>query len=363
LKNSIFFRALFLGVLSFAILMASRAWADESSHAPSPFQIREMKQWNRKHRLENRFKVSGLEPEHKIERPYAEYEPAQYLLFSSALRFDSSEVKKTLAKELPVGVNLVIVSPASEPDADLKTYYSEFLKPERIHILKTRIEDAFWTRDALPIPVFEMLANYQPSLALVHSRYYHGFDSQAEVSKRFHAPVSENEFYFEGGNFLADSKGNCLIVNNNMHAEIPDTTFITLFGCDSLTRLPFVDGIGHIDERVKLLSDTEALTDTESYKGILERLGFHVTMLPKPKQPDETYLNALLVNGTLFLPIFDQSTDAEVIRQYESFHLKVVPIRVDSLPNVGRGSIHCITMTYPPAPYEEVRRSLANFAN
>jgi len=61
----------------------------------------------------------------------------------------------------------------------------------------------------------------------------------------------------------------------------------------------------------------------------------------------ETYANSLLINGTLFLPIFEQPNDKEAIRIYENLGLKVIPIETKKLSNQGSGSIHCITMTYP----------------
>src|SRR5690606_24633706 len=139
------------------------------------------------------------------------------------------------------------------------------------------------------------------------------------------------------------------------HARfIPDSVFSSSYGCATLTRLPFVAGIGHADERVKILSDTLAVTDTPSYVPLLEAKGFTVKMLPKlyPAGGVRTYVNSLLVNGTVFLPVFSKSTDAEAIRVYEEAGFRVIPLDSRSLSDGGMGSIHCITMTYPPAPFE-----------
>ena len=70
-------------------------------------------------------------------------------------------------------------------------------------------------------------------------------------------------------------------------------------------------------------------------------------MLPNTKFGHETYANSLLVNGTLFMPVYDKPTDEEAIKVYEGQGLKVVTVNTSTLSNKGLGSIHCITMGYP----------------
>lgn len=264
----------------------------------------------------------------------------------------------TLVNELPRDVDLVVLGHHVDAEASLREKYQKLVDEDRFHFVNVNGASSFWTRDAVPIPVFRWLENAANNLMLVDSKYYHGFDSDDAIADKFMTGLLKNLYYFEGGNFIADTKGRCLIVNNSRHAEIPNENFKKLFGCESLTRLPFVAGIGHIDERVKLISDEDALTDLKEYREPLEKLGFRVTLLPRADNAFETYVNSLLINGTLFLPIFDEKEDDEAIRVYEGFGLRVVPIKVKTLPNSGAGSIHCITMTYPPAPRDQLEAQL-----
>jgi agmatine/peptidylarginine deiminase len=79
-----------------------------------------------------------------------------------------------------------------------------------------------------------------------------------------------------------------------------------------------------------------------------------VIKVPRPEQPYETYVNSLYVNGTLFLPTFQESGDTEAVALYESFGYKVISLDSKELSNQGLGSIHCITMAYPPVPFNEL---------
>jgi agmatine/peptidylarginine deiminase len=280
-------------------------------------------------------------------RPYVEYEKAKYLLMSDETNFGSKDIKRSFAKNLPPDVDLVIVTNWGSESSIRKTY-GEFLPQSRIKVIKAESSGiSFWARDGIPVPVFKK--NYD--LALVDAKYYHNFEPDEKVSEYFSADLYEHPYYFEGGNFLADIQGNCVIVNNSKVAVAPDKIFESYYGCKNLLRLPHIDGIGHIDERVKFISETTAITDTKEYVGDLEKLGYKVVLMPRPEGKWETYVNSLLVNGTIFVPVFGQSKDQQVIEIYRSFGFKVVPLNSKSLSG-GLGSLHCITMTYPEMQFD-----------
>ena len=79
---------------------------------------------------------------------------------------------------------------------------------------------------------------------------------------------------------------------------------------------------------------------------IHENAGYEVHLLPRPNGAYETYVNSLLINGTLFLPVFANSNDDKAIAIYQSLGLKVIPINSTQLSKM-QGSIHCMTMNYP----------------
>lgn len=157
---------------------------------------------------------------------------------------------------------------------------------------------------------------------------------------------------------MANRLGDCLIVDKSATQKIPDLIFHEKYGCRTLLRLPHVKGIGHADESVKFVNDRTVLTDTASYIPLLEERGFEVVQLPRPKNRYETYVNSLIIENNVYVPIFDQATDQEAIDIYKSFGFNVIPLNTETLSNRGQGSIHCITMTYPPGPYEELLKAL-----
>ncbi|MCC6138813.1 MAG: agmatine deiminase family protein, partial [Bdellovibrionaceae bacterium] len=129
-------------------------------------------------------------------------------------------------------------------------------------------------------------------------------------------------------------------------------------GCKTLVRLPHTKGIGHIDESVKFVDDNTLLVDDQDYADTLAAKGFKVIKMVRPSNDYETYVNALVVNGTAFLPVFNQKSDVAAIEIYEKLGLKVVPLNSISLSNDGLGSIHCITMSYPPVPFNELLKHI-----
>ena len=110
--------------------------------------------------------------------------------------------------------------------------------------------------------------------------------------------------------------------------------------------MPWTTGIGDIDETVKLLPNNQALTNQQQLKPILESLGYTVTMLPDAGGY-RTYANSLVLNGTVFMPSYNQPEDQTAKAIYESFGYKVVFLDSRVVSDQGMGSIHCMTMAYP----------------
>ncbi|MBY0386083.1 agmatine deiminase family protein [bacterium] len=219
----------------------------------------------------------------------------------------------------------------------------------------------FWSRDNLPLPVWE-----SSQFALVDARYYYNFEPDVFFQNLFGVNLSSHKYFYEGGNFMANARGDCLVVNRKKAypggvsdtAAIPDDVFKSLYGCKNLIRLKHLKGIGHADEVVKFMSDDVVFTDTPEYVAQLEKAGFQVVLLPEADLNYETYINSLLVNDTIFVPVFGESNDQKAIDAYKKLGLKVVPINTRALATGGQGGIHCITMNYPPSPIKNITRLL-----
>lgn len=284
----------------------------------------------------------------EVARPYAEFEHGSFLLISASPGFNSLAVTTTIADNLPSGVKLVVLASSSSEQQSAMATYGQYLDRSRLSVVNIGTRTGLWTRDSLPIPVWST----NGSLNLVDARYYHGNEPDSMLAQAFRLPLLKHNYYFEGGNLMNDDEGHCLVVGKTDTNSIPDDVFKKYYGCQQLTRLPHVAGIGHVDERVKILSGKRAVTDEPSYVSTLRSLGYTVTQVPRPRTNMGTYANALLVNGTIFLPVYGESGDAEAQRIYERLGFHVVPASSSQLSSQGKGSIHCITMVYPGSTTE-----------
>jgi hypothetical protein len=304
--------------------------------------------------------------------PVAEYDDAGYLLISDLTPLDTLSLKRQLIKNLPTDMSVVVFTGSANKNAldSIITEMAPYISTDRIKAIYLPTgEKGFWARDGIPVPVWQVDLAGEKIFTVVDAKYYHQFEADQEVASYFGAALLKHNYYYEGGNYLANSRGDCVVIQNDRVAKMPDDIFEGMYGCKTLIRLPFLqnpknvengneDGIGHVDERVKFVNDTTVLTDRVRYKEIMEKAGFNVIMLPAPTGIYETYVNSLMANGTVYIPVFNEATDAQAVRVYASLGLKTVPLNSKSLSNDGMGSIHCITMTYPKVPFHELAAAI-----
>ncbi len=289
--------------------------------------------------------------------PYAEYSEVGYVIFSDETEYNSGPAKKKIAENLPAGVTLVVFTgnDSEKYQKDLFKSYAQYIDKERLKVIFLPSGSrGFWARDGIPVPVWKNGNQF----AVVDARYYHNFEGDAEVAEFFNAPLLQHNYYYEGGNYAANSRGDCIVVDNERVVKMPDSIFSSNYGCKTLTRLPHTKGIGHIDESVKFMDDDTLVVDDKDYAATLKAKGWDVVKMVRPKNSYETYVNTLVVNGVAFMPSFNQKTDIDAIQLYESFGLKVIPLNSISLSNNGLGSIHCITMAYPPVEFNELLKHI-----
>lgn len=287
--------------------------------------------------------------------PFAEYTETGYLIFNDRSDFTSWPAKTGMAAHLPPGVTLVVFTGNANKSHhnQLKATFSQWVESSRIKILfAPQGEKGFWARDSVPIPVWK-----GSQLNVVDARYYHNFEGDSYFADAFSATLDQHDYYYEGGNFLPNSRGECIVINNDGTKIIPDSIFTQKYGCSKLIRLPFIKGIGHVDESVKFVNDDTVITDSDDYRKALAPY-YTVVMMPRPDRKYETYVNSLIVNGTVYVPVFGESNDQKALKVYTDLGFKVVPLDSSDLSNNGMGSIHCITMTYPSVPLKELASQL-----
>ncbi len=348
-------------ILLFVSLISWSAWGAAPIHGYTPEQSQFMAKENQK-TAANEFMRGLLTPWQgqmasvNVDRvPFAEYDQVGYIIFNDGSDFNALEIKKSIAKNLPEGVTLVIYTGNTDKNYQNRifTLFTKDLPADRVKVVYLPDgESGFWARDGVPVPSWTLDVSGSKVFTVVDAKYYYPFEPDQTVSEMFSAELVSHDYYHEGGNFLANSLGECFVVDNERAVKVPDAVFLEKYGCQKTIRFPHIKGIGHIDESVKLINDRLALTDDASYAKILRDNGLTVNMLPRPQNQYETYVNSLYVNGTLFLPVFSQAGDADAIQLYESFGYKVIPLNSSSLSNDGLGSIHCITMAYPPVEFK-----------
>jgi agmatine/peptidylarginine deiminase len=313
-------------------------------------------------------------------RPFADYQKTGFLIMSADFNFESGPAKLAMAKSLPADATLVIFSGSADAAAKervLKAYETVLPRSRIKTIVLPGASSGFWARDCIPVPVFTQGGK----LTVVDALYGHRFEPDAEIARLFNAGLEKHKYYFEGGNFQTNHSGDCMMVDHGAHIKIPDDIFMALYGCRQMIRLPFVDGIGHVDEHARFISEKVIVTDLPQYKDLLQGKGFTVHLLPRPSGaisrqkgivlssaedtpvkaatgPYETYVNSLIMDGTVIVPVYGRPTDEQALDMYRGLGLKAVGAPSNTLSNKGQGSVHCITMTYPKMPAPELMKSL-----
>lgn len=282
-------------------------------------------------------------------RPFADYQDTGYVVLSALDGHGADDLKRNIARHLPGDVTLVLYGP-SDVEADRQAItqdYARFIPADRIvYLALPKAKDGFWTRDALPVPSFD----HEGRLVLTDARYWTGFEPDALIGAHLGATMMRHQFKFEGGNLMANHLGDCFVVHADATRHVPDAVFSSHYGCRSLIRLPQRGGIGHIDERARFVKPRTILTDTLEYEALFVSKGFQTARLPRPSNSRETYVNALIVNGTAMVPQFGRPEDAEALAVYRRLGFTVVGLDARTVSRKGRGAIHCLTMNYPRVP-------------
>ncbi len=336
-------------------------------HGPSDTQLMKMAENNARLSEQNNY-LGPVGYRSSNVKPFVEWDTTGYILMSDDDFYGiARDMKKVIAENLPEDVVLVVYTQnkSASYQKDLMQYYSQFRSKDKVLILGVPSSGTsdFWSRDNTPVPVWK-----DSVFASVDAQYYYNFEPDQFLNSFLGGEMAVHDYFFEGGNFIANSKGDCLVVNRNRSypggvsdtGAIPDALFEIEYGCKTLTRFKHLKGIGHADEVVKFIRDDIVLTDTEDYVETLEKAGFKVILLPEPDRKYETYINSLIVNDTIFVPIFGESNDKKALQAYKDLGLgyKVIPVNSRQLSTRGQGSIHCITMNYPPIDIKRMTEAL-----
>jgi hypothetical protein len=356
---SAFYRVFCIFLLFFSIFSA--AFAEKT---PSAFKSAQKKQatraqeaqaaqWNEEVQRVN--ETIRLEDERPL-RPVPDFAPFKYLLMSGATEFNSTDIKKKIAQNLPPEVKLILlVMPGDE--ASTRSIFKRWISEDRLIIATQQsANNGFWARDAYPYPVY---MNTQLDVNLIAAKYDREFSAHKALVKAIGAEsiMRQYKHVFVGGNLLSDQNGRCFVVESGRLYKLKDKTLIDSYGCQEVVRLEHTQGIGDVDEVIKILPNKRVLTNDASYVKKLESLGYQVTMLPKLSNY-RTYANSIMFGNLVFMPKFNVPADLEAQQVYESFGYKVIAADSISMSTEGMGSIHCATMAYPEIDLSRLMRML-----
>ena len=258
-----------------------------------------------------------------------------------------ANLRKTIAENLPAHVKLVILTNKYD-EASVRAKYSQWIAVDRLLIVADNnnyTDNGFWARDSFPVPVVSPKTG---KASLVGARYFRTFNSGPVIASSLHGKYKQENFIFVGGNLLADEEGNCFSVSSDRLFGLTENDLRAAYGCKTTHLMRYVSGIGDVDEVLKPLPGRRILTNTAEYKRDLEAWGYKVIMLPSLTGTYRTYANSLIVQSTVFMPVYGIPQDQQATQVYESLGYRVVPVPTNYLSDKLHGSIHCQTMAYPP---------------
>ena len=239
--------------------------------------------------------------------------------------------------------------------------------------------DDVWIRDFGPHFVkskedaFSIVATpYVPS---EHNFQKHDNASQVDIARAFGLPFHFLPLIIEGGNLVTDGAGT-MVMFDSVFAHNPERTIADIehivrdwFGIDRLILYPALEGevTGHIDMAVKFVDpETVLVADIvaghpwkSNFDRIAARLAatpssrgapYRVVRVPAARTPKGrehfwSYVNSLMVNKTVILPLFNPREDEGAIEIYRSVGFEhVVGIDFRDFP---LGSVHCQSKEIP----------------
>jgi agmatine/peptidylarginine deiminase len=337
---------------------------------------------------------------------YPEYLPAKGVIIGQGLIGMSYQHPEFIDAFLNVeGVKLLVAAVSGAPTNINDSGWSVLReavgdRTDRVKIVAAGAQSV-WARDWAPITAFELDGNGDPSgkqVALDFNYLPERIKDDAVPARlayslrwqRMSLPI-----YNEGGNFMINSRGHCLMTETVIQAngskvaqkndKVLDADQITDYykrfvGCSEVYIFPAMpqETTGHIDIWAKFLDDNTVLVHAldeptveaaektggfgdqareiqaylEARVTDLKSLGYDVVTIPMPAPEGKvvrSFINSLTLNGTAFVPSYSSATAKKLlpkaVKAYERAGYTVVTLLSDDLVEIG-GAVHCVTMQF-----------------
>jgi agmatine/peptidylarginine deiminase len=284
----------------------------------------------------------------------------------------------------------VVVDNTSEENSVSNSLSNANVNMDRV-VFQVISTNSVWIRDYGPWWIIEP-GNSRAIIDLVYNRPRPLDDAYPEsAAEYFGINYYGLELIEAGGNMLLDGQG-AVIVSNvifdgsqgfdpNLTQDQLEQYFLDYFGVHKVIVTPHLinDGTGHIDMFVKLINDTTVIVgeyenQSAGFSGnydicnqVANQLAnetngagrpFNIVRMPMPSYNNGityTYINSLIVNNKVLVPIYGFSTefanDDSVLALYETIMPGVEAVGFDCNQIIpANGAIHCIAMKVPAFP-------------
>jgi len=317
-------------------------------------------------------------------RSPAEWEPVQTLILRwPSFAFCGSEEKKVVVEIIrqiagKVGVTLIVNSETEQYDT-LSVLRSEGINTEKIEFIQWKGDDV-WVRDYGPKFVVNSAFGELISIDWMYEPYRAQYDDAftAFFSRMNGWRVKQLQVLFEGGNFMTDGNGTAFMCDSvytknllflGLPPRVVKERIIDAFGLRNLITLPSIwrEHNKHVDVMAKAISNSTVLvgkyTNGDANGLILDRwakiLRKHFEKIVRVELPPTyllgdieifpTYLNSVIINNMVLVPIYGVETDARALEVYqrEMPHHSIVGVYCKDLLESAGGALHCITTTVP----------------
>jgi agmatine/peptidylarginine deiminase len=284
----------------------------------------------------------------------------------------------------------VVVDNTSEENSVSNTLSNAEVNMDRV-VFQVIPTNSVWIRDYGPWWIIEP-ENSRAIIDLVYNRPRPLDDAYPESAAEYFGINYYGLGLIEaGGNMLLDGQGSVIVSNvifdgsqgfdPNLTQDQLEQYFLDYFGVHKVIVTPHLinDGTGHIDMFVKLINDTTVIVgeyenQSAGFSGnydicnqVATQLAnetngagrpFNIVRMPMPPYNNGityTYINSLIVNNKVLVPIYGFSTefanDDSVLALYETLMPGVEAVGFDCNQIIpANGAIHCIAMKVPALP-------------
>ena len=328
------------------------------------------------------------DPPNSIVYTPAEFDSVAGIIFAwEAYSTLLTELIKEVAEE---DTAWVVVDNTSEENSVINTLSNADVNMDHV-VFQVIPTNSVWIRDYGPWWIIEP-ENSRAIIDLVYNRPRPLDDAYPELAAEYFGINYYGLGLIEaGGNMLLDGQGSVIVSNvifdgsqgfdPNLTQDQLEQYFLDYFGVHKVIVTPHLinDGTGHIDMFVKLINDTTIIVgeyenQSAGFSGnydicnqVANQLAnetngagrpFNIVRMPMPPYNNGityTYINSLIVNNKVLVPIYGFSnefaSDDSILALYETIMPGVEAVGFDCNQIIpANGAIHCIAMKVPALP-------------